>query len=292
METTLFFKTFIVFGSQLSLIFGICYLIIFQARKAILEKQPFFGVNMEARYNSKGELDLFSIESEELAAKIHSLQLEVSDIKIQAKKLSPSERKSQLRENTKKIANLKTKISDLVSQDPFTTVSSILLIPWVFTLITCAIIGHMDISIFIKMSVLTIASVTFAPILAIILIKMDENNGLRIVNLTILVTFIAAIIGMYSGIDFSALGYILIAPLALLILWNFARIFYNFPDWQTRGMGFFGSLIFILFLLYDFNRLQKAAESGINNWQTAFEIGFAIYLDVINLLLELLDAMG
>ena len=57
-------------------------------------------------------------------------------------------------------------------------------------------------------------------------------------------------------------------------------------------MGFFGSLIFILFLLYDFNRLQKAAESGINNWQTAFEIGFAIYLDVINLLLELLDAMG
>ena len=97
------------------------------------------------------------------------------------------------------------------------------------------------------MSVLTIASVTFAPILAIILIKMDENNGLRIVNLTILVTFIAAIIGMYSGIDFSALGYILIAPLALLILWNFARIFYNFPDWQTRGMGFFGSLIFILF---------------------------------------------
>lgn len=292
METSLFFKTFIVFGSQLSLIFGLCYLIIFQARKAVLKKQPFFGVEMEASYNSKGELDLFSAQSEDLTEKIHLLQLEILDIKDQAKNLSRSEQSEQLRENTKKIAELESKIDDLQSEDPFSTLTTLFLIPWVIALFVCVFIGQTDISIFIKMSMLTIASVTFAPILAIILIHMDENNGLRIVNLTILITFIAAIIGMYSGIDFSALGYILIAPLSLLILWNFANIFYKFPDWQTRGMGFLGSIIFILFLLYDFNRLEKAAKLGINDWQTAFEIGFAIYLDVINLLLQLLEAMG
>jgi len=44
--------------------------------------------------------------------------------------------------------------------------------------------------------------------------------------------------------------------------------------------------------VYDFNRLERAAENGVNDWNTAFQIGFSIYLDVINLLLELLEAMG
>ena len=33
-------------------------------------------------------------------------------------------------------------------------------------------------------------------------------------------------------------------------------------------------------------------EDGINDWDTAFELAFNIYLDIINLLLELLEAMG
>ena len=37
---------------------------------------------------------------------------------------------------------------------------------------------------------------------------------------------------------------------------------------------------------------SNAENAGVNNWNTAFEIGFSIYLDVINLLLELLEAMG
>ena len=46
------------------------------------------------------------------------------------------------------------------------------------------------------------------------------------------------------------------------------------------------------YLLYDFNRLERAAENGVNDWNTAFEIGFSIYLNVLNVLLELLEAMG
>ena len=30
----------------------------------------------------------------------------------------------------------------------------------------------------------------------------------------------------------------------------------------------------------------------MNNWETAFELAFALYLDIINLLLEILEAMG
>lgn len=31
---------------------------------------------------------------------------------------------------------------------------------------------------------------------------------------------------------------------------------------------------------------------GMNNWETAFELAFSLYLDMINLLLEILEAMG
>ena len=65
METSLFFKTFVVFGSQLSLVFGICYHFIQGAREAALAGEPFFGAVFEKRYNKNGELDLFSAEEEE-----------------------------------------------------------------------------------------------------------------------------------------------------------------------------------------------------------------------------------
>jgi FtsH-binding integral membrane protein len=31
---------------------------------------------------------------------------------------------------------------------------------------------------------------------------------------------------------------------------------------------------------------------GINDWDTAFTLAFSIYLDIINLLLEILDAIS
>ena len=157
---------------------------------------------------------------------------------------------------------------------------------------TCAVISSTDYSIFIKMLVLTITSASFGPILAITMLNMDENDGLRILKLTVFLTFLAGIIGMYSGIDFSSLGLVLIGPLGVLIIWNIAGIFRNFTRWSRRIMGIFGSIVFIGYLLFDFHRLMKASEYGINDWETAFTIGFSIYLDVINLLFELLEAFG
>ena len=163
---------------------------------------------------------------------------------------------------------------------------------WFIALCATAIISTTDYSIFIKMIVLSVASMCFGPILGAIMIGMDENDGLRILKLTVFITFLTAIIGIYSGIDFSSLGYILIIPLFVLVIWNLLNIFINFTSVSRRIMGFFGSIIFIGYLLYDFYRLEQASANGINDWNTAFNIGFSIYLDVINLLLELLEAMG
>ena len=279
METSLFFKTFVVFGSQLSLVFGICYYFIYGARKAALAGEPFFGAVFEKRYNKNGELDLFSAEEEEYDKWAQKEEAELNALYYKDKS-AYNKRKKDL------------EIEMQYKRPPLRKLLVNLCVIWSIALITTAIISTTDYSIFIKMIVLSVASMCFGPILGAIMIGMDENDGLRILKLTVFITFLTAIIGIYSGIDFSSLGYILIIPLFVLVIWNLLNIFINFTSVSKRIMGFFGSIIFIGYLLYDFYRLEQASANGINDWNTAFNIGFSIYLDVINLLLELLEAMG
>ena len=54
--------------------------------------------------------------------------------------------------------------------------------------------------------------------------------------------------------------------------------------------AFFGIGLFILFLFVDFARLKELSDSS-NDWSTAFDIALNLYLDIVNLLLEILEAM-
>ena len=279
METSLFFKTFVVFGSQLSLVFGICYYFIYGARKAALAGEPFYGAVFEKRYNKNGELDLFSAEEEEYDKWALKVEAELNAL-FYKDKLAYEKRKKDL------------EIEMEYKKPPLRKLLFNLCVIWFIALCATSIISVTGYSILIKMIMLSIASMLFGPILGAAMIGMDENDGLRILKLTVVITFFTAIIGIYSGIDFSSLGYILIIPLFILVIWNLLNIFINFTSAYKRIMGFFGSIIFIGYLLFDFYRLEQASANGINDWNTAFNIGFSIYLDVINLLLELLEAMG
>ena len=279
METSLFFKTFVVFGTQLSLVFGICYYFIYGARKATLAGEPFYGAVFEKKYNKNGELDLFSAEEEAYDKWVFKEETELNAL-FYKDKSAYKKRKKDL------------EIEMEYKKPPLRKLLYNLTVYWVIALSATAIFANSDLSIFFKMTLLTIASISFGPLLGALMISIDENDGLRILKLTVFITFLTAIIGIYSGIDFSSLGYILIVPLLILIIWNLLNVFINFTSASKRIMGFFGSFIFILFLLFDFHRLEQASANGTNDWNTAFHIGFSIYLDVLNLLLELLEAMG
>ena len=293
METSLFFKTFMVFGSQLSIVFGFCYLFIYSIRKATLEGRPFLGANFAIKYNAAGEIDLFSPEQESYDKWRRKIDAELESFRLKVHDGTPYKD-----ENRKAYKDKKRKAELLISKkekemsNSLNTMMGTLCFFWIFFFIGSTFISFTDYSIGIKMISLTVASLSFGPLLGVIMIQMDENDGLRILKLTVAITFLAALIGIYSGLDFSWLGFVLIIPLFLLVTWNFLNIFYNFSGWLKRSIGIFGSVIFILYLLYDFNRLERAAENGVNDWNTAFEIGFSIYLNVLNLLLELLEAMG
>ena len=59
---------------------------------------------------------------------------------------------------------------------------------------------------------------------------------------------------------------------------------------QARKPAIFGTLIFIGFLLYDFNRLATLNEApDANNWKVAMDLSIQIYIDFINLILDILE---
>ena len=240
METSLFFKTFVVFGSQLSLVFGFCYLFIYSIRKATLEGRPFFGANFAIKYNAKGELDLFCPEQELYDEWRRKVDAELESFRLKVHDGTPykDENRKAYKDKKRKVELLIAKKEKGIS-NPLNTMMRTLCFVWIFFLFGTTFISFTDYSIGIKMISLTVASLSFAPLLGVIMIQMDENDGLRIFKLTVVITFLAALIGIYSGLDFSWLGFVLIIPLFLLVTWNFLNIFYNFSGWLKRSMGGF-----------------------------------------------------
>ena len=172
---------------------------------------------------------------------------------------------------------------------------SILFLIWFASLFASSFFAVTEISTITGIVLFTIQSLTFGPILALVMLEMDENDGFKALQIVLLVTIVTGIIGysdIYSFSESASMALFLFISLLGLIIFSFIRIFRGFSRKVIRVKAIFGAFIFSLYLLFDFNYLRKKSELGINDWETAFNIAFNIYLDIINLLLEILDAMS
>jgi FtsH-binding integral membrane protein len=152
-------------------------------------------------------------------------------------------------------------------------------------------VGRNNLSVGIP--VFTLWSIVTGVELALVLMSVDENLGSRVLGLSASIVFACALIAIYSGIDFSFLGGILFIALCLLLLVNILRLFVKMASWEQGVTAFFGVLIFTGYLLFDFNRLAKAAgRPDLNTWPQAMELSISIYLDIINLFLQLLEFLS
>ena len=142
----------------------------------------------------------------------------------------------------------------------------------------------------IRLTLMTLSSLSFGGLLGLILIIADENDGLRTIKLALGITVLTAVIGLYSGVDLGWMREGLFAALVLLIVWHLATLVFSFSRSKQRLVALGGSILFILFLLYDFNRLAQLDEAGVNNWAVALEMATHLYLDVLNLVLEIMAA--
>ncbi|MDF1682613.1 MAG: Bax inhibitor-1 family protein [Patescibacteria group bacterium] len=93
-----------------------------------------------------------------------------------------------------------------------------------------------------------------------------------------------------TSIDFSFLGAFLLISLIMLVVMGLLNIFFFRSKIFSLFRAYIGAVIFTLYLIYDFDRLEKMA--GDESWGTAIDIALNIYLDIINLFLDLLEILA
>ena len=295
-ETTLLFKTLTILSSQIAIVFGGTYLFITYARKVAKNGTSFFGYHFRQSrniYNQKLDLVPYPVAQTHFPrfmAKKEPKEV-VEDTLLGPKTKIEHEIVEKFVKNAEeRTAALREGYKDQGVTNPFLVG---MIIVWGILLFTLPFI-QMAGGMLIGMLFFTLLSLLFVPTLGALMLEGDDNDGILAMKLTMLITFFTALIGLYSGIDFAnnvALNAFLFFSLIGLIVFEISRSFINISRPKVKGVAFFGIFIFIGFLLVDFNYIVKYSNTG-NTWDNAFQIAFQLYLDIINLLLEILELMG
>ena len=109
---------------------------------------------------------------------------------------------------------------------------------------------------------------------------------------TTLAVIIAGTIVAFIPTDFSFLGIFLWIALLALIAVEILNAFVFKSERRRILYSYCGVVIFSLYLIYDFNYLEKAIAAGDNSWGTAVKIAVNLYLDIINLFIDLLEILA
>jgi len=278
-ETTLFAKTMIILCSQLSIVFGLTFYVMKKSKEAYFNNTTFLGISFRGAMNLNKEFDLIPyIEDTKGFPKYMHLPNGTKDDDPVIAMNEESRVKWQ-------------KIGYVVSP-PANKFLNAVIVSWTVLLFILVFIGYFSVPLGIF--VFTAQSILMGLLLGVLFLEMDENDGIRALKITLLATLFSGFIG-YSDVG-SAIynsGFvqnILFFGLLALILFEFSRTVFKFSRNTIRLKAFFGIGLFILFLFYDFARLNELSGYS-NKWDTAFEIALSLYLDIINLLLEILEAM-
>tara|TARA_B100001027_G_scaffold216687_1_gene193838 strand:- start:1547 stop:2407 length:861 start_codon:yes stop_codon:yes gene_type:complete len=283
LETSLLFKTIIILSIQLGLVLAVCFYCLNRARVAYETNTSFLGLYFKGAVNMNRKLDLIPYrKAKETFPKrmIYYHSQDETTVEI-------AENQDEVIEWLKKGYRHVPEGKDYLWP---------IMVFWFICLFgTSMATSFFDLSIWVEATLFTATSISFGPLLAYIMLEMDENDGFTALKIVLVVTLLTGFIGygdFYSFSENSLFGYILLISLFGLILFNFARFFMELSRPKVRASAIFGSILFSLFLLYDFDYLEKQSQLGNNTWSNAVDIAFILYLDIINLLLEILEYMG
>ncbi|HTS12992.1 MAG TPA: Bax inhibitor-1 family protein [Candidatus Limnocylindrales bacterium] len=125
-----------------------------------------------------------------------------------------------------------------------------------------------------------------------VLLNVEEGLGRKVLILTSIIVLATALLGMYSHVDFGFLQLPLFIALSILLLFSIFNLFASMDGVKQRILSGFGVAVFTLYLVFDFNSLLKKENVGANTWPDAMHLAIKIYLDIINLILQLLRLLG
>ena len=115
-----------------------------------------------------------------------------------------------------------------------------------------------------------------------------QNVVFQAMSATTIAVIATASIVFTSSIDFSVMGGFLFTALLILIIMGLLNHFIFKSRKFSLVKAYFGVLIFTGYLLYDFDMLKKQMNAGDDSWSTAVQIAVNLYLDIINLFLDIL----
>ena len=95
---------------------------------------------------------------------------------------------------------------------------------------------------------------------------------------------------MFTTIDFWFLGMFLFIALLMFVIINLLNYFFFKSSFYEMMRPYIGVVIFVGYLLYDFNTLEKLA--GDTSRSTAINMSVNIYLNIINIFIYLLDVLS
>ena len=115
-----------------------------------------------------------------------------------------------------------------------------------------------------------------------------QNVVFQAMSATTIAVIATASIVFTSSIDYSVMGGFLFTALLILIIMGLLNHFIFKSRKFSLVKAYFGVLIFTGYLLYDFDMLKKQMNAGDDSWSTAIQIAVNLYLDIINLFLDIL----
>ena len=283
-ETSLLFKTIVILSMQLGLVLLSCFYFLRKAKETYQKNTTLLGLSFRGSVNMKGKLDLIPfVKQKDTFPKRMSMYLDKNNTLIKEAK------------NQDEVIKF---MKEGYSHDPEGGGPLVsLMIFWMIALYTtAAVTSFYLLSLWQTMFLFSLTSISFGPLLAVVMLEMDENDGFTALKIVLMVTILTGFIGysdFYSFSENTIFGGVLLLCLFALLLFNFARFFMEFSRQTTRLAAIAGATLFSFFLIYDFNYIKNQSSLfDRNDWNTAVEMAFILYLDIINLLLEILEAMG
>ena len=283
-ETSLLFKTIVILSMQLGLVLFSCFYFLRKAKEAYQNNTTLLGLSFRGSVNMKGKLDLITfVKQKDTFPKRMSMYVDKNNTLIKEAK------------NQDEVIKF---MKEGYSHDPEGGGPLVsLMIFWMIALYTtAAVTSFYLLSLWQTMFLFSLTSISFGPLLAVVMLEMDENDGFTALKIVLMVTILTGFIGysdFYSFSENTIFGGVLLLCLFALLLFNFARFFMEFSRQTTRLAAIAGATLFSFFLIYDFSYIKNQSSLfDRNDWNTAVEMAFILYLDIINLLLEILEAMG
>ena len=297
METTLLFKTTLILTFELSIAFGLCIYFLKAAKKLAIVGKPFLGIHFRHSVNMNNEIDLIPD-----ATKVINYPRKLTKVEVEKKPQGIfSSRKNEIKrkvvfakDREEAIAYLKDGYRDFLQMPKPIIITTVLWILLSLGLLISSIVPPYEYYLLVGMTLFTLTNICLGPILGWAMLMMDENDGMRALKITLIVTFVAGFIGYSDFYSFAQNGYLTtIMGLLLfgLVIFSFFNLFRGFSRATTRYVAIGGAILFTLYIIVDFNRLIYLENMNVNDWNTAFYMSYTIYLDIINLLLDILDAM-